>query len=468
MIRTFLLLLVSLVVSSGCVQFDVQKSVSITNESLPEFTEGNLQILISDEQRKIARDRTDELLLDVLTLPAAIEVALQNSPDIQAMLSEYWEQSSALALSGSIPNPVFEFGRLTSDSELEIERMLSIGLLDLIRLPVAKRKAELKLDANRVALSANVVDHITNVRNAWIDAVTEQQLATYSVQVFSSAEASAKLAANMQAIGNFNALSRARQQVYYANAATNLTAARHSALAAREALIRILGLDAQQAASLKLPERLPDLPENPISTEEVSSVAASSRLDVQMGLADLKVASTAQGLTMLSEATDIELAGISATLWNEDERESSTGYELGIELPIFKSIAKIRDQLNAKTLSASNRLESISRAASSHLREAYSGYRSSYDLARHYRDEIVPLQQLISEENVLNYNGMIIGVFELLADSRVQIESVQSSINATRQFWMAEAALRSSMIGMPATTSMLMSAGGNAGGGEEH
>ncbi len=466
--HTPIILLLSLFASTACVQFDVKQSVSATNNALPEFTNGNLQLLISDDQKKKAKERTDELLAAELSLPSAIEVALQNSPAIQAMLTEYWEQSSSIALSGSIPNPVFEFGRLSSDSELEIERMLSIGLLDLIRLPVIKRKAELKLDANRLALSGNVVEHVTDVRNAWVNAVAEQQLATYAAQVFSSAEASAKLAANMQAIGNFNALSRAKQQIYYANAATNLTTARHSALAAREALVRVLGLDTQQAASLTLPERLQDLPDTPISTEAVSSVAASSRLDVQMGLADVKMAGYAQGITLLGEVTDIELAGIAETVWNEEERESSTGYELGIELPIFRSISKVRDRLNAKSLSATNRLESITRSASSHLREAYSAYRSSYDIAKHYRDEIVPLQQLISEENVLNYNGMIIGVFELLADSRSQIEAVQSSIQATKQFWMADAALRSSMMGKPTAMALGMSAGSGENGGEEH
>ena len=466
--HTPIILLLSLFASTACVQFDVKQSVSATNNALPEFTDGNLQLLISEDQKKKAKERTDELLAAELSLPSAIEVALQNSPAIQAMLTEYWEQSSSIALSGSIPNPVFEFGRLSSDSELEIERMLSIGLLDLIRLPVIKRKAELKLDANRLALSGNVVEHVTDVRNAWVNAVAEQQLATYAAQVFSSAEASAKLAANMQAIGNFNALSRAKQQIYYANAATNLTTARHSALAAREALVRVLGLDTQQAASLTLPERLQDLPDTPISTEAVSSVAASSRLDVQMGLADVKMAGYAQGITLLGEVTDIELAGIAETVWNEEERESSTGYELGIELPIFRSISKVRDRLNAKSLSATNRLESITRSASSHLREAYSAYRSSYDIAKHYRDEIVPLQQLISEENVLNYNGMIIGVFELLADSRSQIEAVQSSIQATKQFWMADAALRSSMMGKPTAMALGMSAGSGENGGEEH
>jgi hypothetical protein len=38
-----------------------------------------------------------------------------------------------------------------------------------------------------------------------------------------------------------------------------------------------------------------------------------------------------------------------------------------------------------------------------------------YDTTRHHRDEILPLRQHIASENVLRYNGMLIGVFELLA-----------------------------------------------------
>jgi len=114
-------------------------------------------------------------------------------------------------------------------------------------------------------------------------------------------------------------------------------------LAAKEALIRALGLDATQAALLKLPQRLDELPERPLSTEEVISVATENRLDVQMGIADLKAAGYAQGISVLAEATDIEIAGISETVWKEDERESARGFEIGIELPIFKSISKILD-----------------------------------------------------------------------------------------------------------------------------
>ena len=80
------------------------------------------------------------------------------------------------------------------------------------------------------------------------------------------------------------------------------------------------------------------------------------------------------------------------------------------------------------------------------------------------RDEIVPLRKTMADENVLRYNGMLIGVFELLADNRSQISSVMAAINAYQQFWLADAALSASMTGKP--TSMALSPASTAGRGE--
>ena len=87
--------------------------------------------------------------------------------------------------------------------------------------------------------------------------------------------------------------------------------------------------------------------------------------------------------------------------------------------------------------------------ARSEVREAYQGYRSSFDIAQHYRDEIVPLRKRIAEENQARYNGMIIGVFELLADARAQISSVNSYIESLRDFWIAQADLEMALMGNP-------------------
>jgi hypothetical protein len=52
--------------------------------------------------------------------------------------------------------------------------------------------------------------------------------------------------------------------------------------------------------------------------------------------------------------------------------------------------------MNAQSLAAANRYEAVVRSASSQLRESYFAYRTAYDLAKHYRDEIVPLRKTMS------------------------------------------------------------------------
>src|SRR5258706_15483598 len=101
--------------------------------------------------------------------------------------------------------------------------------------------------------------------------------------------------------------------------------------------------------------------------------------------------------------------------------------------------------------------------ARSEVRESYSAYRTAYDLARHYRDEVVPLKKRISDEQLLRYNGMLVSVFELLADARAQVVTVNASIEALRDFWLAESALQMALTGRSAgSVAIAMPASGAA------
>ncbi len=97
-----------------------------------------------------------------------------------------------------------------------------------------------------------------------------------------------------------------------------------------------------------------------------------------------------------------------------------------------------------------NRAAEVAVNARSEVREAHLAYRTAYELATHYRDEVVPLRKRISEENLLRFNGMLIGVFELLADSREQVRGVTSYVQALRDFWMADTALNTALAGRAA------------------
>ena len=463
-----LVALATLAILSGCASVDFDQSVANTNKQAASFTQGQLALARSKDERTEMDRVAAGILSGPLTQSDAVRLALVNSPALQAMLAQNWADAAQAAQTGRIANPSFSFLSLASVGELELERLLTFGLLDLITLPQRNLIAQHQIAQQRLRLTSNVIDQVTQVRQAWVKAVAAQQSLVYAKLVNDAAQASSELAKRMQAVGNFSKLQRARQQAFYADAATQWAAAQHASTSAREELTRWLGLTEAQAESLMLPDRLPDLPGRPRTPDEVSKLASSGRLDIQLAQAELDAQTKAQGLNRLTSFTDIELGVRGDTLFDNTAGTSTSkrGYEVSLRLPIFDWGGNQREGMNAQTLAAGNRLEATVRAAGSNLRESYSAYRTAFDVSRHFRDEVVPLRKTISEENLLRYNGMLIGVFELLTDARDQVHSVLAAIAAEQQFWLAEAALQASLMGKPTRAAVgAMTTGGGVDAG---
>jgi outer membrane protein TolC len=453
---------------AGCASVDVTRSVEQTNLTAAAFTQGRLQLALNDSDRNRLQASANAMLEKPLGQSEAVQVALANSPAMQTLIAHYWANAASTAQSGRIANPIFMFERTRSIDELEIARLFAFGLLDLLTLPRRYSVAQQRLAQSQIQLTADVIEQITDIRQAWVRAVAAAQMLVYAEQVNGIAQASAELARRMQSVGNFNKLQRARQQAFYADSATQLANASHLATATRENLVRLLGLTDEQAEKLKVPDRLPELPSAPIDGAAVGALASKDRLDVAMAKRSLDAVTKEQGLEFIYSFTDIELAARKDSIFEVGHGPRSTvrGFEVTLRLPIFDWGGMKREAMNAQLLASVNQLESTLRSVGSNLRTSYSSYRTTYDVARHFRDEVVPLRKVIAEENLLRYNGMIIGVFELLADSRDQVGSVIAAINAQQQFWLSEAALQASIAGkptlMPSMTMPMPAAGGGA------
>lgn len=453
-----------LLVISGCATVSVNENLSRTQNEIADFTDSQIMLNRSADDQAHAEAIVDQLLAAPLSKEGAVQMAMANSAAFQAVLAQNMAETADAAQSGRISNPVFNFERVTVGTELEIGRLLSFGLLDLVTLPQRQRMARSRVEIAQINLTNAVIEEVLSVREAWVKAVAATQMLDYARQVFDSAEASAELAERMERVGNFSRLDRARQQSFYNDAGTQLAAAQHAQTSALESLIRKLGLSDAQAERLELPERLPEVPVTARSPEMVSQVASDERLDVKLAAASLTAAARAQGINNLTSFTDIEAGVRRDTVFDDGERSNPEGYEIDIRIPLFDWGGLQREAMNARTLAAANRLEATRLEAASSLREAYSAYRTAHEVARLYEEEIIPLQELIAEESVLRYNGMLIGVFELLADSRRQITTVQGAIDASQQFWIADAALQASIIGKPTMTAI--ASAGAAGGSD--
>jgi outer membrane protein TolC len=439
------------VMLAGCATLSIEDDRAQLDAFSQEALGAKVARLATDEARREAAATVERLLDAPLSADDAVRIALAYSPALQTLLAQADAASAAATQSARLPNPVFAFERLTRNDdgaiERDIGRSLSFSLLDLLALPARTRAAEHRQRQLRLQSAAGVLAAATEARAAWVRAVAAQESLAYFEQVMRAAEASAELARRMQAVGNFSRLQRAREQAFYADAAAQFARAQANAAAAREALVRALGLDAAQAARLKLPDRLPDLPPAPRDEAEVARRAFDERLDVRLARAELDFTARSLGLARATSVVDALHLNVQRN--SETGKATQRGFEIELPLPLADFGDARRAEAQSVYMAALYRTAQVAVDAQSRLRETYGAYRTAYDLARHWRDEIVPLRKRIADEMLLKYNGMLIGVFELLADAREQIGSVIQSIEAQRDFWLADAALQAALLGHP-------------------
>jgi outer membrane protein TolC len=173
------------------------------------------------------------------------------------------------------------------------------------------------------------------------------------------------------------------------------------------------------------------------------------RLDLQMARRATASTAASLGLTKATRFVNVLDAGYQNQSSRSDQgREPRrNGYEIEFELPLFDFGSARTARAEATYRQSMDRAAQLALQARSEVRESYSAYRSAYALAKHYRDEVVPLRQRIADENLLRYNGMLGSVFELLADARSQIAGVTGAVEALRDHWIAESALQMAIAG---------------------
>lgn len=431
-------------VLAGCASFSPDGGADRVSELTRERTGQAITLQRNQADVDKAQARVTELLAQPLTAERAVEVALLNHRGLQASFSELGIAEADRVRAGRLANPVFSWGRLSGGGVTEIDRSVMVDVLGLLTMPLATDAAQRQLESAQYQAALDAVGVAAEARKAFFGAVAAQDLVNYHEQVKEAADASNELARRMLQAGNFSKLAQMREQSFYADATANLARARHQAVAERERLIRALGLSGDQLV-FKLPERLPDLPAVPLEPKDAEQTAIDKRLDVLMAKRRVDATAKSLGLTQTTRFINVLEAGYANKSATGEHRQR--GYQIELELPLFDFGSTRAARAEATYMQAVHRTAEVAVNARSEVRESYSAYRTAYDLAKHYRDEVVPLRKRISDENLLRYNGMLSSVFELLADARDQVTTVTGAIEALRDHWVAETNLRSAMTG---------------------
>ncbi|MDJ1157779.1 TolC family protein [Chelatococcus sp. SYSU_G07232] len=450
----------------GCQTFSADGGLGPT-QAIVRGELGKETVKISSEaDAAAARARVAALLQKPLTADSAVQVALLNNRGLQAAYNALGISEAEFVAASLPPNPAFSFSRLGGNLELEIERRVVANLLALLTLPARKEIAEGLFRQAQLRAAQETLTVVGEARRSYYRAVAAGQVVGYLQQAQLSAEAASDLTKKLGETGAASKLDQAREHAFHAEVAAQLGQARQRQKAERERLTRVLGLWGSDVA-FRLPAALPALPRRPWTLQAAEADAVRKRVDLQIARLELETLAKAYGLTNATRFVNVlELAGLSSYERTKSVRETAggsepekdktfrRGFEIGFEIPIFDGgETRVRDA-QERYMQAVNRLAEKAVNIRSEAREAYQLYRGAYDLAAHYRDQVLPLRKTISDESQLRYNAMIIDVFELLADARARIASTVTAIEAQRDFWIADTDLRSALIG-----------GGGGGGG---
>jgi outer membrane protein TolC len=412
---------------------------------------------------EFTQEQVSELLDSPLTADDAELLSMQLNPRARSNLLQVGIAEADYAQAGRLRNPGFSYER-TTEGDYSYSLLFDIGGLLLMPL---RREVELRrLEAARYDAAGAVIEHLANTRISWFEAVAEQQLTQLVRRSLESAATANDMTRQMAALGHSAISEAAESEIFLGEMRSALTRQMLSESAARESLIRQLGFWGQSARKLTLPERLPQLPESLRVYESVEGEAIERRIDVQIANANLEAMASNYDLTRLNPfLSSIELGPTLEKAGDETER----GFELEFSIPIFDAGGINNEKARFLFEQSQAQAQSVAIAAASQAREALQTYRSYWDIARHYKEVLLPLRRRVSDEKLLHYNGMLISVFDLLDDVRAAGELEASAIRAVRDFWLADARLQlvltGSSPGMMMTGAVSMPSSGST---EEH
>ena len=447
-----LLIILAAISVGGCAGFSKDGGFNEVAGATRTHLAKDLKWPRTDAERAKVAAKVAELLAQPLSAEDAVQIALLNNRGLQASFEELGVSEAELVQSGRLRNPSFDLRHASAAGQYDIEETLSFNVLSLLTLPFAHDIEKQRFAEMQNAIVLSVMRLAMETREAFIAAVAARESVDYLRQVVAAAETSAELARSMVAAGNWNSIDESRERIFYADACRGMSEAKLSEDAAREKLTRLMGLPALATGErpLQLAQHLPELPQNIENLPDVEAAILQNRIDLQMQR--LKIAELRRSLKLTNATRFVNVLDAGPTRVQQGSRQQpyETGYVVTLEVPIFDGGSIGVKRAEAIYAQSVDRFAQAAIDARSQIRQAYDGYRASYEIARYQRDAVLPLRKALAEQGLLRYNASLISIFELLADAREQFLSIDAYNHSVRDFWIAKSELDAALLGNPA------------------
>jgi cobalt-zinc-cadmium efflux system outer membrane protein len=392
------------------------------------------------------RSRVVALVGKELTLDGAVEVALLNNPALQARYEHLGVAQADLVQAGLLRNPSLDLSArfpISAGAVLDAGLSLVQDFLSLFLLPLRRSVAEAQLQQAQLSLAHDAFGTALAVREAYYRVQAAQQEVELQRMVLEAFSAAAELAARQRQAGNVSELDASARRAAYEEARLALSRDELELSSLREALTRLLGLGGPLIA-WRISAGLPDLPPTEVSPERLGEIALAQRLDLAAARKEVEVLERALELARTSRWVGAVDVGVSAE--RDPEGFQVLGPSLRLELPVFDQRQALIASLEARRRAAERRREGLSIDAGSQVRVARAALQTRREVVEGYRTVLLLREQRVSLSQ-RQYDGMLLGVYQLLAAKESQVDGYREYIAAVRDYWVARVDLERALGG---------------------
>lgn len=420
---------------------------SIRTDPTPAFVKVQKDIshrtghVIAWEKRKeksfLFKEWLNNHLQEGLTVEKAVQVALLNNQRLKATYENLGIAQAQLVQSTLLKNPIFSLS-LRYENLIHSANILEMGLvqnfLDILLKPLKKKLACRELELVKAEVAAYVLDVIAETKIAYHSLQAAELILTMRKQVLEATEAAYEVAKRLSEAGNITRLDLIVERSNYEQMKIDVSAVEVDVFEARERLNIVMGLWGKEI-NWELSKKVSEIPDEEINFDCIENHVIANSLDLQIAREKMRATALSLGI----ETSEIIFPEI--TFGPDSEKDSGEPWFIGpqfsIGVPLF-DIGLAKKALGCATLSKQwNEYMALAVEVRSAVRSANFRLLNAFRQCRDFKNIIIPLEEEVTQETLLQLNAMQLGVFDLLVIKQKEIETKLKSIISYRDYWIA-------------------------------
>jgi outer membrane protein, heavy metal efflux system len=336
-------------------------------------------------------------------------------------------------------------------------------ITSLVLAPLRAGAAEAALEAARYRAATAVVRLGYEVRAAFLAVQASQRRLAIAVQALEAFALSREAAEELLRAGNVRELDVVSNEAAHERARVRVAEIELELVQRRERLQRLLGLDADpRRSALRVqigPVPAPDASESLGDVEGAAVVRSLELAETRSRVSTAEKNATAARTEGWLPRISVGAIGVydehsdAAAAAGENRDSWRLGGGLRMSVPLFDRRQGTARAFEAEQARQHELFEGLVLELRSRARELERGVASAHDRARKFETLILPAQQRVLDQTLLQYNAMQVSVFDLLRARREQFEVELSYVETLREYWTARAALDALLAGVRVTPS---------------